>query len=143
MLFASLGTAAGALLMLWLGTKRLFQAMLYVSTDTEQSITAIVLNSTDKFLFGIVLLIFSYAITFGFVFDIHKSVQEKMPDWMRISTIAELKNLFFQVIILYLVVHFASIVAETSGPPELNTLILPVSVLLLATAKKLMASSEK
>lgn len=139
---ASVGVLAGAFLMFWEGMLILRNAFLYVRTDPDMSVIAAVLNSTDKFLFGIVLMIFAYAITFGFVIDLSPEMRRKVPAWMILNTVAELKSLFFQVIILYLVVHFATVMAETEGMPDWNGLVLPAAILLLAGAMKLVDSSS-
>ncbi|MBB5575796.1 YqhA family protein [Rhizobium paranaense] len=139
---ASVGVLAGAFLMFWEGMLILRNAFLYVRTDPDMSVIAAVLNSTDKFLFGIVLMIFAYAITFGFVIDLSPEMRKKVPAWMILNTVAELKSLFFQVIILYLVVHFATVMAETEGMPDWNGLVLPAAILLLAGAMKLVDSSS-
>lgn len=60
---------------------------------------------------------------------------------MILNTVAEMKILFIEVIILYLVVHFATVVAETEGMLDWNGLVLPGAALLLAAAMKLVASS--
>lgn len=143
MVFASIGVFAGALLVFWEGLLILRDAFMYVRTDPDTSVIAAVLSSTDKFLFGIVLIIFAYAITFGFVVDLSPATRRKVPAWMILNTVAELKHLFFQVIILYLVVHFATVVAETKGMLDWNGLVLPAAVLLLAAAMKLVSSSSQ
>jgi hypothetical protein len=81
-------------------------------------------------------------IALGFALDIPPEQRSRLPQWMIIDTVAELKNLFFQMIILYLVVHFAAQVGETQTPPQWEALVLPVSALLLAGAMKLTASSH-
>ncbi|MEZ2129062.1 MULTISPECIES: YqhA family protein [unclassified Sinorhizobium] len=142
MLVATIGVLCGAVLVFWEGLLTLRNAVSFVGTEYDASVIAAVLSSTDKFLFGIVLIIFAYAITFGFVLDISPETRRKVPKWMILDTVAELKNLFFQVIILYLVVHFATVVAETDGMLDWNGLVLPGGVVLLAAAMKLVASSS-
>lgn len=142
MLVASLGVLCGAFLMFWEGVLTLFNAFAYLRADSETSVVGAVLSSTDKFLFGIVLIIFAYAITFGFVLDISQEMRRKVPQWMILNTVAELKNLFLQVIILYLVVHFATDVAETEGMLDWHGIVLPGAVVLLAAAMRLVASSS-
>ncbi|TCN24284.1 YqhA family protein [Sinorhizobium americanum] len=138
MILASLGVLGGALLMFLEGALLLRNAFTFVRTEPELSVTAAVLRATDKFLFGIVLTIFGYAITFGFVSD---EVRKRVPRWMILNTVAEMKILFIEVIILYLVVHFATVVAETEGMLDWDGLVLPGAALLLAAAMKLVASS--
>ncbi|MDX0115766.1 YqhA family protein [Sinorhizobium meliloti] len=141
MILASIGVLGGALLMFLEGALLLRNAFTFVRTEPELSVAAAVLRATDKFLFGIVLTIFGYAITFGFVIDVSDEVRKRVPRWMILNTVAEMKILFIEVIILYLVVHFATVVAETEGMLDWNGLVLPGAALLLAAAMKLVASS--
>lgn len=46
------------------------------------------------------------------------------------------------MIILYLVVHFVTLVAEMEDMPDWNALVLPVSILLLAAAMKIIATAS-
>jgi hypothetical protein len=52
------------------------------------------------FLFGLVLAVFAYAITFGFAFDVPEAVPAKLPLWMRVDGISELKITLKEVTIL-------------------------------------------
>ena len=85
------------------------------------------MGATDEFLFALVLLIFAYAIAFGFVIDLAPEDRERLPAWMRISSISELKHTLIEVILVYLVVDFATDTAEKSGPHhhEWGALVLP------------------
>ena len=85
-LIAALGAALGAILMFIEGCLKLAHALVMVvqpSADTETSVIATVMQATDAFLFGLVLIVFAYAITFGFAFDLPYSVRTKAPLWMR------------------------------------------------------------
>ncbi|MBB3963053.1 putative membrane protein YqhA [Rhizobium metallidurans] len=110
--------------------------------NADMSVIVSVLRATDKILLGIVLMVVGCGIALGFALDIPPEQRSKLPQWMIIDTVAELKNLFFQMIILYLVVHFAAQVGEMQTPPQWESLVLPVSALLLAGAMKLTASSH-
>jgi len=139
MALASVGVIAASFLMFWEGLLTIWDAFAYIRTDPDQAVVTAVLQGTDKLLFGIVLVIFGCAITVGFV--ISPSSRKQLPEWMVIEDIAELKNLFFQMIILYLVVHFVTLVAETADAmPQWNALVLPVAIVLLAAAMKIIAS---
>src|SRR3954447_26997210 len=110
MFVASLGAAMGALVMLWEGCVKLFGALrVFGATGDEGAGTVIgfVMAATDEFLFALVLLIFAYAIAFGFVIDLAPEDRERVPAWMRISSISELKHTLIEVILVYLVVDFA------------------------------------
>jgi uncharacterized membrane protein YqhA len=140
MLFASVGAFMGALLMFWEGWAKLwnaFRQLLHLG-DQEGAAATLVLAATDSFLFGIVLVIFAYAIAFGFVFEIEAAQRERLPQWMRVDGVTELKHTLVQVILVYLVVDFATDVAEHALHLSWQTLVMPLSILLLAGALRLM-----
>ncbi|MDL2402551.1 YqhA family protein [Rhizobium mayense] len=139
---ASIGVIAAAGLMFWEGLITLWHAYAVVRTDPDLAVIAAVMRATDKLLFAIVLVIFGCAITLGFLIEPTPERRAALPEWMIIDSVAELKNLFIQMIILYLVVHFATLVAETDQMLQWNALVLPISVLLLAAAMKLIAGSN-
>lgn len=68
----------------------------------SREIIAGLMSATDVLLFGMVLVIFAYAITFGFVFQLPREAQERLPSWMREHEIGHLKRVFLEVIIIYL-----------------------------------------
>ena len=142
MALASIGVIAAAGLMFWEGLLTLWHAFTYLKTGSDLAIIAAVMRATDKLLFAIVLVIFGCAIALGFLVDLSPKRRAALPAWMIINSVAELKNLFIQMIILYLVVHFATLVAETDEMLEWNALVLPISILLLAGAMKLIAHSS-
>ncbi|MCB5201141.1 YqhA family protein [Neorhizobium sp. T786] len=142
LILASLGVLFAAFLMFWEGLLMLWEGYGLVRLDPDFSVIVTVLQATDKILLGIVLMVVGCGIALGFALDISPEQRKNLPQWMIIDTVAELKNLFFQMIILYLVVHFAAQVGETQGPLDWNTLVLPLSVLLLGGAMKLVASSS-
>jgi uncharacterized membrane protein YqhA len=142
MLLASVGAVFGALLMFWVGGAKLLGALTALLDDREETVTtaSVVMAATDSFLFGIVLMIFAYAITFGFVYDLAEEERRRVPAWMRIEGINELKQTLVQVIIVYLVVDFATDIAEPgTHHHSWQILVLPVSILLLAGALRLMS----
>src|SRR5215212_4765955 len=141
MLLASLGAVAGAVLMFWHGGAKLFNAipLLIRGGDEANATTASVMAATDAFLFGVVLMIFSYAITFGFVLDLAEPTRNRLPEWMRLEGVAELKHTLVQVILVYLVVDFATDVAEPTWHATWEALVKPISIFLLAGALRLMS----
>ena len=142
MLFASAGAMLGALLMFWTGGAKLFHAYsVFFRAGQESVVGAHLMAATDSFLFGVVLLIFAYSIAFGFVFDLAEPDRLRLPGWMRVQGIAELKHTLVQVIIVYLIVDFATDVSEPETRLSWDTLVLPSSILLLAGALALMSRS--
>lgn len=139
---ASIGVIAASFLMFWEGLLAIGNAFVQMRVNPDQAIVAAVLQGVDKLLFAIVLVIFGCAITVGFVASPTAHWRAQLPRWMLIEGVAELKNLFFQMIILYLVVHFVTLVAELEEMPDWNALVLPVSILLLAAAMKIIATAS-
>lgn len=140
MLVASLGTALGALLMLWLGCWRMFEAATALLTGQDTKLVVpLIMGGTDAFLFGLVLVIFAYAIAFGFVFDLTPAERNKLPAWMRVEGVHELKNTLVGVILVYLVVDFATDLPEAGSDLAWEMLVKPVSIFLIAAAYWLFA----
>ena len=144
MLLASFGAGVGALLMFGLGCFKLAGAMRSVAAAdaTVQGITGAVLAATDAYLFGVVLVIFAYAIAFGFVLDIPEETRARLPAWMRVGGIGELKHTLVEVILVYLVVEFATDVAQTDNHLPWEALVMPVSIALIAAAMRLMGGAQ-
>jgi uncharacterized membrane protein YqhA len=144
MLGASFGAALGAVLMFLIGGAKLIKAaLLLFNTDNfdAPSTTVAVMASTDAFLFGIVLLIFAYAVAFGFVFAAPPE-ERQVPAWMRMRSIRQLKRTLVEVILVYLIVDAAT--DMTAGDEDLtwHTLIKPVAILLIAGALRLLAGEH-
>lgn len=142
-LFASLGAALGALLVFWVGGAKLLEAMLTVSHTEGRDkgwIIAAVMDATDAFLFGIVLIIFAYAIALSFVFHPPETVRAQLPAWMSMGGIDEIKHTLIEVILVYLVVDFATDMAEAEGSVHLawETLVKPLAIVLIAGALRLL-----
>ncbi|HWK34059.1 MAG TPA: YqhA family protein [Hyphomicrobium sp.] len=138
MLVAAAGTATGAAIMFWQGSAMIFRAALDLYAGEEPKlVTATVMGATDVFLFGVVLVIFAYAITFGFVFELAPKERRALPNWMRPTGMHELKMTLVSVILVYLVVDFATDWAESGQGVSWEMLVKPISVLLLAATLRL------
>jgi uncharacterized membrane protein YqhA len=139
MLIASVGTAIGALVMFGEGAGHIVKgAQMVIGREDPRMATALVMSGTDSFLFGIVLLIFTYSIAFGFVFDLPPDIRRTVPSWMRIEGVQELKNTLLSVILVYMVVDFATDWAAAEDPlPWSAVLTKPVAIVLIALAYRL------
>jgi len=138
MLAAAAGTAIGAAIMFWQGGSMILRAGLDLYAGEEPKlVTAMVMGATDVFLFGVVLVIFAYAITFGFVFELTPKDRRALPNWMRPTGMHELKMTLVSVILVYLVVDFATDWAETGQSASWEMLVKPISILLLAATLRL------
>jgi uncharacterized membrane protein YqhA len=141
MLVAAFGAALGALVMLWEGCAKLLGAFRALASRSDEAgpVISLVMGATDAFLFAMVLVIFAYAIAFGFVADLSPEERERLPAWMRISTVSELKHTLVEVILVYLVVDFATDIAERTSHLAWTTLVMPLSILLIAGALRLLS----
>src|SRR5215204_3037573 len=143
MLLASLGAMLGALLMLLLGGMKLIKAASSLGAIGDldaKVITAAVMGSTDAFLFAVVLMIFAYAVTFGFVFEAPKSIADRLPAWMRVDGVGELKHTLIVAVIVYLVVDFATDLAVADTHMTWQALVMPLAILLIAVASHLISA---
>jgi uncharacterized membrane protein YqhA len=145
MLVASFGAVLGAALMFWLGFAKLrhsAQAAFMLETPNAKAVIVGVMGATDAFLFGVVLIIFAVAIAFGFVFELPEQFGTRLPVWMRVDGIGELKHTLVEVILIYLIVDFATDIAEGEGHLSWTILVMPLSILLIAGSLRLMGGSH-
>ena len=139
MLIAALGAVLGAMLMFWQGGTELANAVRSVAVPgSNKSLSAAVMHATDAFLFGLVLIIFGYAIAFGFVVDLPPDAREGLPTWMRVESVSHLKQSLIEVILVYMVVDVATDWLEAEGHLDWSSLAKPVSIVLIAGALRLL-----
>src|SRR5215207_5309167 len=116
LLLASLGALLGGGLMLWLGATQLWQAVHFLSSETKyggaKTASVLVLRGIDTFLFGVVQFVFGYAITFSFVIDVPPDLRGRVPRWMQAQGVSQLKHTLIEVVLLALVIDFATDAAE-------------------------------
>jgi uncharacterized membrane protein YqhA len=142
MLLACLWAVFGAILMFGLAGAKLghaAEALWLGGFGHAKEITSAVMGATDASLFGVVLIIFAYAIAFAFVFQLDSRVRERVPGWMQIENVSELKHALIEVIIVYLVVDFATDLATEDSILAWESLVKPVSVALIAATLRLIA----
>jgi uncharacterized membrane protein YqhA len=140
MLIGSAGAMIGALLMFLQGGFYLHEAWHTLMTPGEaheRAVTVPVLEAVDAFLFGIVLVIFAYGIAIGFVFTLPEGYGRSLPNWMKIEGVSQLKGILSEVVIVVLIVIFARVVVEANGKFEWSMLVLPVSILFIAIALRM------
>jgi len=143
MLLASLGASVGALLMFWQGAADLFDAGRSIADpQTSKGVAANVMGATDAILFGIVLLVFAYAIAFGFVLDLSPETRERLPAWMRVESVSQLKLSLIEMILVYMIVDVATDWAQSAASLEWSSLVKPLSIVLIAGAVRLLWRSS-
>jgi uncharacterized membrane protein YqhA len=139
------GMAVGALLMLWEGAVEIFDALRHtVAADsTRPSVITEVMDATDKFLFGIVLVIFAFTIAFGFLLNLAPETRERLPRWIAPGDVGALKHVFFEVILVYLAVDFVTDIAASETARTWTELVKPLAILLLAAAMRLLVGQHR
>ena len=131
---------SGSLLMFLQGGVFLHEAwhtILAEGDAVQKQVTVPVLEAVDSFLFGIVLVIFAYGIAIGFVFALPKEYGERLPTWMKVGGVGQLKATLAEVVIVVLIVIFARIIVEANGQLQWSMLVLPASILLIAVAVRM------
>lgn len=144
-LVGSVAAAVGALLMFYEAAVKLAGAvrtLFGADAGSDKAIITAVMGATDACLFGIVLTFFAYAIAFGFVVQLDTATRNRLPQWMRVDSISDLKQTLIEVILVYLVVDFATDIAESETHLTWETLIMPAAILLVAAALRLMSSTH-
>lgn len=144
MLVGSVAAGIGAVLMFYEAAVKLGGGLRLVFASDQSGGTAViaaVLGATDACLFGVVLTFFAYAIAFGFVIELDPATREELPRWMRVEGVGELKHTLVEVILVYLVVDFATDVAEGDTHLSWETLVLPTAIALIAGALRLMSGN--
>ena len=135
LLIASFGAVLGAGVIFWLGFYKLLhsiqQAFVPETVDTRV-IAAGVMGATDAFLFGVVLIIFASTITFGFALELPERLATRLPGWMKVKDIGELKQTLVQIILIYLIVDFATDIGESETPLSWPALVKPLAILMIA-----------
>lgn len=140
MLVAALGALLGALLMFWEGGSELVAAALSLTgPQVGKGVAPYVMRATDAILFGIVLIIFGYAIAFGFVITLPREVRQSLPAWMSPESVSHLKQSLIEVILVYMVVDVATDWSETDMRLDWSSLVKPMSIILIAGALRLLS----
>jgi uncharacterized membrane protein YqhA len=146
MLIGSAGAIVGSLLMFLQGGFYLHEAWHTIMAGggaAERQVTVPVLEAVDAFLFGIVLVIFAYGIAIGFVFTLPEGYGHRLPIWMKVGGVGQLKATLAEVVIVVLIVIFARIVVEANGHLEWSMLVLPASILMISAALRMIELGGK
>jgi uncharacterized membrane protein YqhA len=146
MLIGSVGALVGSLLMFLQGGVFLHEAWYTILAEgdaVQKQVTVPVLEAVDSFLFGIVLVIFAYGIAIGFVFTLPEGYGERLPVWMKVGGVGQLKATLAEVVIVVLIVIFARVVVEAQGKFEWSMLVLPASILMISVALRMIELGSK
>ncbi len=150
---AVIATAAAAVLVFLIGVMKTIEAyatfLRQLSTPlvnepaaVNKSI-ALLVQSIDLFLIGMVFMVFSYGVTTLFIKKIELP-ESNVLNWVRMDNINHLKVVLGEMIIIVLFVNFLEIVLLNAADLTFEMLALPVGIVLLALALKFLdLSGEK
>ena len=142
----------GAALMFLLGVTKTVRAYItflsqfddpleHYPQSVDQAI-ALLVQAIDSFLIGMVFIIFSYGVTTLFVRRIELP-EGSVFSWVRITNIKNLKVILGELIVIILSVKFLEVVLLNAAEFSYEMLVLPVGVVLLALALKLLTTDRK
>jgi uncharacterized membrane protein YqhA len=141
MLIGSVGALVGSLLMFLQGGFFLHEAWHTIMTEgdaVQKQVTVPVLEAVDSFLF-----VFAYGIAIGFVFTLPEGYGGRLPVWMKVGGVGQLKATLAEVVIVVLIVIFARIVVEANGHLQWSMLVLPASILMISAALRMLELGGK
>jgi uncharacterized membrane protein YqhA len=140
MLIGSAGAMGGSLLMFLQGAVYLHEAWHTITAAgdaADKQVTVHVLEAVDSFLFSIVLVIFASGIALGFVLTLPEGYGARLPAWMKVGGLGQLKATLAEVVIVVSIVIFARIVVEANGHLQWSMLMLSISILFIAIAVRM------
>ncbi len=116
-----------------------------------QEIQLLTLGVVDMFLFGMVMMIFSFGSYNLFISKIDNvgrdmRTLEIRPKWVQVENFGELKAIFIKVVVMILIINFLELVVtntELFKEDIYSLLIIPVGIVLIAYSLKLLHSREE
>ncbi len=154
-LVAVVFSAVGAVLMFIVGGVTTIQAVgAYLGTgdykafssDAALEATVDVVTALDQFLLGLVLLVFAFGIYSLFISTEtdEERVRIGAPDWLRVTSVSELKIKLLETVSVLLAVLFLKGILQGSAdaPIEWSALVVPLAVALFALTVWLIRTSE-
>lgn len=140
---AIISSVAGSVLMLIIGAVKTYKGIeLFLSPNGEMgqnvadAATAYLIKSIDAFLIAFVLMIFAYGVYKLFI-NAH-TLTDKTLDWIVVKNISHLKKILAELIIIIVFVKFLEVVLLNLNSLQWDVLILPLSIVLLSIALKLL-----
>jgi uncharacterized membrane protein YqhA len=113
--------------------------LLLGGVSDPRTTTTDVMGATDAFLFGIVLIIFASTIALSFV--ARREPSQRLPGWMQVHSLRELKQTLIEVILVYLVVDTATDFASAEDIVW-SLLVKPAAILAIAASLRLLGSDH-
>ena len=103
---------------------------------------ALLVQSIDAFMIGMVFIVFSYGVTTLFIKKIEVP-EGGVFDWVRITSINQLKVILGELIVIVLFVKFLEVILHSAKDLTFEMLVLPIGIVLLALALKFLDLERK
>lgn len=139
-----LAMVVGAIIMIVIGGYHVYEASLFVlghghaADGVAPSLAAKIelLEAIDSFVFAMVMIYFAFGAYFLIVGSDEEPEQAKLPAWLNVRSIGQLKKTLLEVIVVLLAILFLQNIV---GPEALQwpMLIYPAAILAIGIALKL------
>jgi uncharacterized membrane protein YqhA len=147
--FVSLIVSVGLMLYGAYEATHLFGALFHAAPAKE--IQLLTLGVVDMFLFGMVMMIFSFASYNLFISKLDNVTRdtrssEIRPKWVKVENFGELKTIFIKVVEMILIITFLELVVTNTELFKGNIfslLIIPAGIVMIAYSLKLLHSDEE
>ncbi len=157
---AVFSSAAGSLLMFFIGAKKIYKAFINSFVDTHMAVPkltpelmalvpkdditiALVIESLDAFLIALILIMFSYGVYVMFITGSSTEKDLKVPGTLIPKDIKSLKENLAQTVVIVLIILFARVLWLNLQTLYWEILIMPASILMLALSIKLLDLKQK
>jgi uncharacterized membrane protein YqhA len=139
----------GALLMFVIGTVKTLDAFSIFFTyslaagpgdsSAAYEATVLLIRSVDAFLIGLFLIVFAYSVYELFLIGVATDRHDRPFPWLKMEGLDELKTALAQLVVVILFVLFLDkVMASEKTGLILEDLVLPVAILCLAAAKRML-----
>ena len=116
------------------------------SSEAALAVTVGLISALDQFLLGLVLLIFAAGVFELFIVADRDQVETehaRPPDWLKITSVTDLKVKLLEVIIVLLAVLALKGVLVSTDQLQWTDLVVPVTILFLALSVWLIKKAHK
>ncbi len=156
---AVFSSAAGSLLMFFIGAKKIYKAYISKFIDTSLALPklppelldvipkddiaiSLVIESLDVFLVALIMILFSYGVYVMFIADLTTAKDLKVPEALIPKDINSLKENLASTVVIVLIILFARVLWLNLHTLYWEILIIPASILMLALSIKVLFSKQ-
>jgi len=145
-LLAVIFSLVGSLFMMFVGAYDVVACIwTYLTAHDAIELELGLVKSLDVFLFALVMMIFSMGLYDLFISKLEPAhVSGARPNWIRFKNIDQLKTTLTKVIVIILIITFFELIMKhaSSFTHFYEFLVIPLGVLLIATALRLFHGAE-